>query len=95
MHTKAVRLIAIKKVGNYGKIAYIPVYIKHIFENGWWQDAYLPLILPPGFAPGWWKGAWHNAPLNTLLVDTYNHTFPAFFSKHEKNDLGYTVLAQT
>ena len=30
------RLIAIEEVRNYGKI----VYIKNIFENGWWEDAY-------------------------------------------------------
>ena len=31
-----VRLIAIKEARNYGKI----VYIKNIFENGWWEEAY-------------------------------------------------------
>ena len=44
---KGVRLIAIKEVQNYGEI----VYIKHIFENGWWEDA-CSLSYPPGFAPG-------------------------------------------
>ena len=31
-----VRFIAIEKTLNYGKI----VYIKNIFENGWWEEAY-------------------------------------------------------
>ena len=31
-----VRFIAIKEVRNNGKI----VYIKSVFENGWWEDAY-------------------------------------------------------
>ena len=30
-----VRLIVIEKVQNYGKI----VFIKNMFENGWWRDA--------------------------------------------------------
>ena len=30
-----VRLIAVEKVRNYGKI----VYIKNIFENSWWEHA--------------------------------------------------------
>ena len=32
---------------NYGKI----IYIKSIFENGWWKNAY-PSSYPPGSAPG-------------------------------------------
>ena len=36
MRAKGVRLIAIEEVRNYWKI----VYIKNIFENGWWVDAY-------------------------------------------------------
>ena len=31
-----VKLIAFEEVRNYEKI----VYIKNIFENGWWEDAY-------------------------------------------------------
>ena len=42
-----VRRIAIEEVRNYGKI----VYIKNVFENGWWEDAY-PSSYPPGSAPG-------------------------------------------
>ena len=42
-----IRLIAIEEAGNYGKI----VYIKNIFENGWWENAY-PSSYPPGSAPG-------------------------------------------
>ena len=41
------RLIAIEKVRNYGKI----VCIKNVFENGWWEDAY-PSSYPSGFALG-------------------------------------------
>ena len=44
---KSVRLIAIKEVRNYRKT----VYIKNIFENGWWEDAY-PSSYPPGSAHG-------------------------------------------
>ena len=33
MHAQGVRLIAIEEVRNYGK----SVYIKKIFENGWWR----------------------------------------------------------
>ena len=36
MRAKGVRRIAIEEVQNNGKI----VYIKHIFENGRWEDAY-------------------------------------------------------
>ena len=36
MRAYSVKLIAIKKVRNYGKIA----CIKNIFENGRWKDAY-------------------------------------------------------
>ena len=43
----AVELIGIKEVRNYGKI----VFIKKIFENGWWEDAY-PSFYPPESAPG-------------------------------------------
>ena len=32
------RLIAIEEVRNYGKV----VYIRHIFENGWWEDVVYP-----------------------------------------------------
>ena len=45
MRAQGVRFIAIEEVRNYGKI----VYIKSIFENGWWEDAYpssYPLDLP-------------------------------------------------
>ena len=31
-----VRLIAIEEARNYGKI----LYMKNIFENGWWEEAY-------------------------------------------------------
>ena len=89
MRTKGVKLITIKKVRNYGKIAHIPVgYTSNTFlkTDGGRMHTY-PSSYPAGFAPGWWKGAWHNAPLNTLLVDTYNHMFSAFFSRHKKNDL--------
>ena len=41
--------IAIEEVRNYGKI--VGLYIKNIFENGWWVDAY-PSTYPPGSAPG-------------------------------------------
>ena len=43
MRAKGVRLIAIKEVRTYGKI----VYIKNIFENGWWMNGY-PSFDPPG-----------------------------------------------
>ena len=33
---RSLRLSDIDEVQNYGKI----VYIKSIFENGWWEDAY-------------------------------------------------------
>ena len=46
MRAKGVRLIAIEEVWYYRKI----VYIKNIFENGWWQNAY-PSSYPSGFAP--------------------------------------------
>ena len=46
MRAQGVRLIAIEKVRNYGKI----VYIKNIFKNSWWEDAY-PSSYPLGFAP--------------------------------------------
>ena len=36
VRTFSIMLIAIKEVRNYEKI----VYIKNIFENGWWEDAY-------------------------------------------------------
>ena len=36
MCAHGVRLTAVEEVRNYGKI----VYIKNIFENGWWEDAY-------------------------------------------------------
>ena len=42
MRAGRLRLIAIEEVRNYGKI----VYIKHIFENGWWEGC-IPLILSP------------------------------------------------
>ena len=29
-------VIAIENIRNYGKI----VYIKNVFENGWWEDVY-------------------------------------------------------
>ena len=41
------RLIAIEEVRIYGKI----VYIKNIFENGWWWMRTL-YPTPPGLAPG-------------------------------------------
>ena len=43
MRASGVRLIAIEEVRNYEKI----VYIKNIFENGWWEDAYSSFY-PPG-----------------------------------------------
>ena len=43
MRVLIARLIAIEEVRNYEKI----VYIKSIFENGWWEDAY-PSSYPPG-----------------------------------------------
>ena len=43
----SVRLIAIEEARNYGKI----VYIKNIFQNGWWEEAHLSSH-PPGFTPG-------------------------------------------
>ena len=39
--------MAIEEVRNYRNI----LYIKNIFENGWWEDAY-PSSYPSGFAPG-------------------------------------------
>ena len=33
------RLIAIEEARNYGKV--VGLYIKGIFENGWWEDAYM------------------------------------------------------
>ena len=47
MRAYGIRLIAVKEARNYGKI----VYIKNIFENGWWEDAYSSSY-PPGPAPG-------------------------------------------
>ena len=44
---RLIGLIAIKEVRSYGKI----VYIKNIFENGWWMNAY-PSSYPPGSVPG-------------------------------------------
>ena len=35
MRAYGVKLIAIEEVWNYGKT----LYIKNIFENGWWEDA--------------------------------------------------------
>ena len=37
-----VRLIVIEEARNYGKI----VFIKSIFQNGWWEDAYTPHPTP-------------------------------------------------
>ena len=45
MRALSVRLIVIEKVQNYGKI----VFIKNMFENGWWGDTSLPPH--PGSAP--------------------------------------------
>ena len=36
MRAEGVRLIAIEEARNYGKI----VYIKIMFENGWWEETY-------------------------------------------------------
>ena len=36
MRALGVRLIATEEVGSYKKI----IFIKNIFENGWWEDAY-------------------------------------------------------
>ena len=47
MRAQGVRLIALERVQNYEKT----VYIKNIFENGWWEDAYLSSY-PPRSAPG-------------------------------------------
>ena len=35
MRAQGVKLIAIEEARNYGQI----VYIKNIFENGWWENA--------------------------------------------------------
>ena len=45
MRAYGVRLSAIEEARNYGKV----VFIKNIFQNGWWEDMQLciPLILPP------------------------------------------------
>ena len=46
MRAQGVRLIAIEEIRNYGKI----VYIKNIFENGWWRmhtPHLTPLDPPP------------------------------------------------
>ena len=48
MRAYGLRLIAIEEARNYGKI----VYIKNMFENGWWEYAYPHLTPPPGSAPG-------------------------------------------
>ena len=47
MRAYGVRLIAIEEARNYEKI----VYIKNMFENGWWKDAYLSSY-SPAFASG-------------------------------------------
>ena len=47
MRAYGVRLTAIAEARNYGKI----VYIKNIFENGWWEEAY-PSSCPPESVPG-------------------------------------------
>ena len=47
MRAEGVRLIVIKEVRNYRRI----VFIKNMFENGWWEYAY-PSSYPSGFAPG-------------------------------------------
>ena len=48
MRAYGVRLIAIEEVRNYKKNC---VYIKNIFENGWWEDTYSSSY-PPESAPG-------------------------------------------
>ena len=48
MRAQGVRfIIAIEEVRNYGKV----VYIKSIFENGWWEDDY-PSSYLSGLSPG-------------------------------------------
>ena len=42
MRALGVRLIVVEKVRNYGEI----VFIKNMFQNGWWGDA-SPTPLPP------------------------------------------------
>ena len=49
MRAQDVRRIAIREVRNYEKI--VGLYIRNIFENGWWVDAY-PSTYLPGSAPG-------------------------------------------
>ena len=41
------RLIAVEEARNYQKA----VYIKNIFQNGWWEEAY-PSSCPPRSTPG-------------------------------------------
>ena len=48
MCAEGVRLIAIEETRNLEKLY---IYIKNIFENGWWEDAY-PSSYLCGFAPG-------------------------------------------
>ena len=77
---KGVRLIAIEEVikkyiQNYGK----NVYIKNMFENGWWEDGYThhpttPLIHPWPKATETIKKVWH------ILV-TWHHEFCSFLLK--------------
>ena len=45
MRAYSVRLIAIEEVQNYGKV----VFIKYIFENGWWggDASPTPFLGPP------------------------------------------------
>ena len=42
VRAEGVRFITVEEIRNYGKI----VYIKNIFENGWWEGR-IPLILRP------------------------------------------------
>ena len=44
MRAEDVRLIANEKVRNYGKI----VYIKNIFDNGWWEQGRREKFRAPG-----------------------------------------------
>ena len=65
MRVGGIRLDVIKKVQNYGKI----VFIKNMFENGWWRDAFAPartnnnvssLRQPAGLASAMWSKLCHS-----------------------------------
>ena len=65
---------------NYGKI----VYIKSIFENGWWKNAY-PSSYPPGSAPG------HKLQNRQKSLAYFSHLAPLnlfFFTKEPSQKEG-------